>query len=189
MRAPLLQLAIPLALLAAACEPLPDPMRPGLTSPTLSTQQGVRTSVFPNLDGSFGPIVLASCEEGYDLIYRQEGTVTVIETTDQDGIIQRLQFVWDLTLTVSNAETGFSLSGPSHGPDQITFNSDGTVRLVQLGLVGMLKSEDGSPLTIDAGRIEFRIDESGASIVEMYGPHPHHEGYPERPVLCALVNH
>jgi len=186
----LLPLPFPLALLAAACEPVPNPIAPDVTSLRLSAQQGSRTSTFPNLDGSFGPVMLASCDEGYDLFYQQVGTVTVIETTDKTGNITKLQNVWNLTLSVTNSVTGYALSGPSHGPDHITFNSDGTARLLQIGLLGRLSTPDGGTQLVDAGTVEFLIDENGrVSIVEMHGPHPNHEGFPERPVLCALTNH
>jgi len=184
----LLRLAIPLALLAAACEPVPNPAAPDVASPRFSAQQGGHTSVFPNVDGSFGPFVLASCDGGYDLIYQQEGSVTVIEMTDKAGNITKLQFVWNLTASYTNSVTGYSISGPSHGPDQTTFNSDGTSQFVQVGLIVHLKTPDGENL-VDAGRLEFLIDENGISLVEMSGPHPIHEGFPERPVLCALINH
>lgn len=185
----LLRLAIPLALLAAACEPVPDPTAPDVPSPRFSAQQGGRTSVLPNVDGSFGPAVLASCEGGYDLIYQQVGTVTIIETTDNAGNIRKLQFVWNLTISVINSVTGYSLSGPSYGPDQTTFNSDGTTRLVQYGLLLHLKTPDGTQL-VDAGTVEFLFDANGGvTLVAMHGPHPDHEGFPERPVLCALINH
>lgn len=177
------------ALTAAACARADQPVGPHVASPHFSGHAGSRTSVIPNIDGAFGPVILASCEQGYDLLYEQEGTVTVIATVDEGDNLTRLQFVWNLTLTVSNSETGYALSGPSHGPDFTTFEPDGSARLVQLGLIGMLRSEQGAPLTIDAGRIEFLIDDSGVSIVEMSGPHPHHEGFPERPVLCALLDH
>jgi len=186
----LLHLAFPLTLLAAACEPVADPAAPDVASLRLSAQQGGRTSTFPNLDGSYGPVVLASCDGGYDLVYQQVGTVTVIETTDKTGNITRLHNVWNLTLSVTNSVTGYALSGPSHGPDLITFNSDGTARLLQAGLLGRLSTPDGGTQLVDAGTVEFLIDENGGvSIVEMHGPHPNHEGYPERPVLCALTNH
>lgn len=175
-----LHFSIPFVLLTVACERRPDPVAPDI--------QPRRTSVFPNLDGAFGPVVLASCERGYDLIYSQQGTVTIVESTDKNGEIERLQFIWRLTFTVANSASGFSLSGPSHGPDQTSFNTDGTVRFVQIGLIGSLRTGRGAPLTIDAGRIEFLIDEHGATIVDMSGPHPHHEDFPERPVLCALVD-
>ena len=83
---------------------------------------------------------------------------------------------------------GFSLSGPSHGPDQTTFNDDGSERLIQFGLIGSLRPQRGAPLTVDAGRIVFRIHGDDFEIVGMSGPHPHHEDFPERPVLCALVD-
>lgn len=177
-----------LALFATACGPGEHPAAPEIASPRLS-QSGGWTTVFPNVDASFGPIILASCAGGYDLLYHQQGTVTVLETTNAAGDIIRLRFVWNLTITVSNSETGFSLSGPSHGPDQTTFAEDGSSRLVQYGLVGLLRPGTGAPFTIDAGRIVFRIDDSGVTIVDQSGPHPHHEGFPERPVLCALVAH
>lgn len=188
MRA-LFHLAIPLALLAAACEPIPDPAAPDAGSPRFSAQQGGHTSVLPNVDGSYGPAVVASCDGGYDLVYQQVGTVTIIETTDKAGNVTRLQFVWNLTASYTNSVTGYSISGPSYGPDRTTFNSDGTSRFIQVGIIVHLKTPDGENL-VDAGRLEFLIDENGdISLVEMSGPHPIHEGFPERPVLCALINH
>jgi len=114
--------------------------------------------------------------------------VTIIETTDKAGDVTRLQFVWNLTASYTNAVTGYSISGPSYGPDQTTFNSDGTSRFIQVGIIVHLKTPDGENL-VDAGRLEFLIDANGISLVEMSGPHPIHEGFPERPVLCALINH
>ena len=181
-------LAIPLALLAVGCESVPDPVAPDATSPLFSAQQGGRTSVFPNVDGGFGPFVVASCDGGYDLIYQQVGTVTIIETTDKAGNIRKLQFVWNLTASYTNSVSGYSISGPSYGPDQTTFNSDGTSQFVQVGIIVHLKTPDGENL-VDAGRLEFLIDENGISLVDMSGPHPIHEDFPERPVLCALINH
>lgn len=186
MRA-LFHLTIPLALLAA-CEPVADPVAPDVASLRLSVQPGGRTSTFPNVDGGFGPFVLTSCDGGYDLIYQQVGTVTIIETTDKAGDITRLQFVWNLTASYTNAVTRYSISGPSHGPDQTTFNPDGTSRFIQVGIIVHLQTPDGEKL-VDAGRLEFLIDENGISLVRMSGPHPIHEGFPERPVLCALINH
>jgi hypothetical protein len=188
MRA-LLHFAIPFALLAASCEPAPDPAAPDGGSPRLSAQRAGGVSVFPNVDGGFGPFVLVSCDEGYDLIYQQVGTVTIIETTDKADNVTRLQFVWNLTASYTNSVTGYSISGPSYGPDQTTFNSDGTSRFIQVGIIVHLKTPDGENL-VDAGRLEFLIDVYGdISLVEMSGPHPIHEGFPERPVLCALINH
>jgi len=188
MRA-LLHLAIPLAVLTAACEPGADPAAPDVASPRFSAHQGGSVSVFPNVDGSFGPFVVASCDGGYDLIYQQVGTVTIIETTDKAGNVTRLQFVWNLTASYTNSVTGYSISGPSYGPDQTTLNSDGTSRFIQVGIIVHLKTPDGENL-VDAGRLEFRIDANGGiSLVETSGPHPIHEGFPERPVLCALINH
>jgi len=185
----LLHLAFPLTLLVAACEPIADPAAPDFGSMRLSAQQGGHTSTLPNVDVSFGPDVLASCDGGYDLVYRLFGTVTIIETTDRAGNITKLQFVWNLTISLTNSVTGYRLSGPSYGPDQTTLNSDGSTRFVQVGLLLHLKTPDGTQL-LDAGRIEFRIDENGrVTLVEMKGPHPDHEGFPERPVLCALINH
>lgn len=180
---PLLRLALPLVLLAAACERVPDPAAPYGRPLAL-------TSTLPNVDGGYGPIVLASCDGGYDLVYQQVGTVTIIETTDKTGNVTRLQFVWNLTLSVTNSVTGYALSGPSHGPDHMTFNSDGTTQLLQIGLLGRLRTPDGETQLVDAGTVEFLIDENGeVSIVETHGPHPNHEGYPDRTVLCALTNH
>ena len=187
---PLLRLALPLGLLVAACESAPNPAAPDTASLALSAQQAGLTSTFPNIDGSYGPIVLASCDGGYDLVYQQVGTVTIIETTDKSGNVTRLTSVWNLTLSVTNSVTGYALSGPSHGPDHLTFNSDGTARLIQVGLLGRLSTPDGGTQLVDAGTVEFLIGENGeVSIVEMRGPHPNHEGYPERTVLCALTNH
>jgi len=177
-----------IALVSLACESHSVPTEPQLASPLLSVEQGTTTTVYPALDGGFGPVVLASCEEGFDLLYEQSGTVTMIETTDSDGATTRLQFVWNLTFALTNSVTGFSLSGPSHGPDRTTFAPDGSSTLVQYGLIGSLRDDGGAPLTIDAGWVEFLIDENGFSLVAMKGPHPHHEGYPERPVLCALLD-
>ena len=187
MRA-LLRLAIPLTLLVAACESVPEPAAPIVTSLALSAQQVGHTSTYPNVDGGFGPFVVVSCDGGYDLIYQQVGTVTIIETTDKAGNTRRLQFVWNLTASYTNSVTGYSISGPSYGPDQTTFNSDGTSRFIQVGIIVHLKTPDGENL-VDAGRLEFLIDENGISLVEMSGPHPIHEDFPERPVLCALINH
>ena len=185
---PFHHLAIPFALLAAACEPVADRTAPDVAAALFSAQQGSHTSVFPNIDGSFGPFVLASCEGGYDLIYQQTGTVTVIVTTDAAGNITKVQNVWNLTASYTNSVTGYSISGPSYGPDQTTFNSDGTSRLIQVGLIVVLKTPDGIHL-VDAGRLEFLIDADGISLVKALGPHPIHEDFPERPVLCALINH
>jgi len=168
----------------AACGSAPDAAAPDLASLGLSP----RTMTMPNVDGSLGPFMLASCDEGYDLIYRQDGTVTIIETTDKAGNITKLRFVWNLTASYTNSVTGYSISGPSHGPDQTTFNSDGTSRFIQVGLIVHLKTPDGTNL-VDAGRLEFLIDENGISLVEISGPHPIHDGFPQRPVLCALINH
>jgi hypothetical protein len=114
--------------------------------------------------------------------------VTVIVTTDRVGNITRLQNVWNLTASYTNSVTGYSIFGPSHGPDVTTFNTDGTSRLVQYGPIVHLRTPDGTHL-VDAGRIEFLIDANGLSLVRVSGPHPIHEGFPERPVLCALINH
>lgn len=188
MRAPY-PLAIPVVLLAAACESVSDPGVPDVGSPRPSAEAARLTSVLANVDGSFGSAFLTSCNEGYDLIYQYTGTVTIIETTDKSSNITNLQFVWNLTLALFNSATGYSLSGPSYGPDHWTFNSDGTSRLVQTGLLLHLKTPDGTQL-IDAGSVEFLIDENGGvTLVGMHGPHPDHEGFPERPVLCALLNH
>jgi hypothetical protein len=158
------------------------------SAPSLGIAAQRATSTFPNVDGSFGPFVLASCNGGYDLVYEQSGTVTMIVTTDGAGNLTRVQNVWNLTARYTNSVTGYSISGPSHGPDQLTFNTDGTQRLVQYGLIVNLRTPDGIHL-VDVGRIEFLIDVNGITLVGMSGPHPIHEGFPERPVLCALVNH
>jgi hypothetical protein len=173
-----------LVALLAACGSVPDAAAPDIGSLGLAA----RTSTMPNVDGSFGPFALASCDGGYDLVYRQTGTVTVIVATDKAGNITRLQNVWNLTASYTNSVTGYSISGPSHGPDQTTFHTDGTSRLVQYGLIVHLKTPDGIHL-VDAGRIEFLVEETAISLVEVSGPHPIHEGFPERPVLCALTNH
>ena len=164
------------------------PSAPSVTA--LQTAAGpTHTRTLPNVDGSFGPAVLASCGEGYDLIFELKGTVTIIETTDQAGNITRLQNVWHLTVVISNSVTGYAVSGPSYGPDQTTFNTDGTSRLVQYGLLLHLKLPDGSQL-LDVGTVEFSLDQNGGiTLVGMHGPHPDHEGFPERPVLCGLLNH
>ncbi len=177
-------LLVPLVLLAGcevATRDLPS-------APSLAIAPQRATSTFPNVDGSFGPFVLASCTGGYDLVYEQTGTVTMIVTTDGAGNITRVQSVWNLTASYTNSVTGYSISGPSHGPDQLTFTTDGTQRLVQYGIIVHLKAPDGIHL-VDVGRIEFLIDANGITLVGMSGPHPIHEGFPERPVLCALINH
>lgn len=171
--------------LVAACE-IDSGSWPAAPSLGIAAQRA--TATHPNVDGSFGPFVLASCEGGYDLVYQQTGTVTVIVLTDGAGNITRVQSVWNLTATYTNSRTGYSIAGPSHGPDRLTFNSDGTSRLVQYGLIVHLKTTDGIQL-VDAGTIAFLIDVNGVSLVGMSGPHPVHEGFPQRPVLCALVNH
>lgn len=158
------------------------------SAPSLGIAAQRATSTFPNVDGSFGPFVLASCEGGYDLVYQQTGTVTMIVSTDRAGNITIVQSVWNLTATYTNSLTGYSISGPSHGPDRLTFNPDGTSRLVQYGLIVHLRTPDGIQL-VDVGRIEFLIDGNGITLVGMSGPHPIHDGFPERPVLCALINH
>lgn len=155
---------------------------------SVSAQRGGHTSTSPRVDGGLGPFVLAACDGGYDLIYQQVGTVTGIVTIDWAGNVTRLQSVWDLTASYTNSVTGYSISGPSHGPDITTFNGDGSVRFVQFGLIVHLKTPGGTQL-VDAGRIVFLVHENGLSLVEMSGPHPIHEGFPERPVLCALINH
>lgn len=175
-------------LLACGPESRVPPSAPSTSALQTTAAQG-HTKVFPNVDGSFGPAVLATCDEGYDLIFQFKGTVTIIETIDRTGNITKLQNVWNLTVYISNSVTGYSVFGPSYGPDQTTFNSDGTSRLVQYGLLLHLKTPDGTQL-IDAGSVEFLIDENGGvTLVGMHGPHPDHEGFPERPVLCALLNH
>ena len=182
-------LLAPLALLLA-CGPESRllPSAPSITALQTAAAQS-RTKVFPNVDGSFGPAVLATCDEGYDLIFQFKGTVTIIETIDGAGNITKLQNVWNLTVYISNSVTGYTVFGPSYGPDQTTFNSDGTSRLVQYGLLLHLKTPDGTQL-IDAGSVEFLIEENGGvTLIGMHGPHPDHEGFPERPVLCALLNH
>jgi len=175
---------IPLMLLAG-CEVDSDRLP---SAPRLDIAARRATSTFPNVDGSFGPFVLASCEGGYDLVYQQTGTVTMIVTTDAAGNVTRVQSVWNLTASYTNSVTGYSISGPSHGPDQLTFNTDGTQRLVQYGPIVHLKTPDGIHL-VDAGKIEFLIDANGITPVGMSGPHPIHDGFPQRPVLCALINH
>jgi len=176
--------------MTAACESVAGPAlreRPAMLR--ASSQGGTHTKVLPNVDGSFGPAVLASCAEGYDLIFKFTGTVTIIETIDQAGNITKLENVWNLTVSIANSVTGYTVSGPSYGPDQTTFNSDGTSRLVQYGLLLHLRLPDGTQL-LDAGTVEFLLDQNGGvTLVAMHGPHPDHEGFPERPVLCALLNH
>jgi len=176
--------------MTAACESVAGPaLRERPATLRASSQGGTHTKVLPNVDGGFGPAVLASCAEGYDLIFKFTGTVTIIETIDQAGNITKLQNVWNLTVSIANSVTGYTVSGPSYGPDQTTFNSDGTSRLVQYGLLLHLKLPDGTQL-LDAGTVEFFLDQNGGvTLVAMQGPHPDHEGFPERPVLCALLNH
>src|SRR6266576_2950261 len=99
------------------------PSAPSVTA-LQTTAAPTHTRTFPNVDGSFGPAVLASCDEGYDLIFEFKGTVTIIETSDQAGNITRLQNVWNLTVVISNSVTGYTVSGPSYGPDRTTFNTD-----------------------------------------------------------------
>jgi len=177
------------AILAAACaESLEPPSAPNLSAQQAAAAQS-HTKVFPNVDGSFGPAVLASCAGGYDLVFQFKGTVTIIETIDPLGNITKLQNVWNLTVDISNSVTGYMVSGPSYGPDQTTFNADGTSRLVQYGLLLHLKLPDGTQL-IDAGTVVFLLDANGGiTLVALQGPHPDHEGFPERPVLCGLLNH
>jgi len=183
-------LAVPVVLITAACESTAGPAPlDSLATLRESMQQGTHTKVLPNVDGSFGPAVLASCAEGYDLIFKFTGTVTMIETIDPAGNITKLQNVWNLTVSIANSATGYTVSGPSYGPDQTTFNSDGTSRLVQYGLLLHLKLPDGTHL-LDVGTVEFFLDQTGGiTLVAMHGPHPDHEGFPDRPVLCALLNH
>ena len=187
---PLPRLVVPVVLMTAACESVAGPvLRERPATLRASAQQGTHTRVLPNVDGSFGPAVLASCAEGYDLIFQFTGTVTIIETIDQAGNITKLQNVWNLAVSIANSVTGYVVSGPSYGPDQTTFNSDGTSRLIQYGLLLHLKLPDGTQL-LDAGTVEFFLDQNGGvTLVAMQGPHPDHEGFPERPVLCALLNH
>jgi len=163
------------------------------SAPSIAAHQtaagGTRTVVIPNADASFGPAVLASCPGGYDLVFTFSGTVTIIETLDPAGNIVRLQNVWKTTVAIFNSVTGYSVSGPTYGPDHNTFNPDGTARLVQDGLLLHLKLPDGSQL-VDAGSVEFLIDANGNyTLVAMHGPHPDHDGFPQRPVLCELLNH
>ncbi len=184
----LLPLAPLALLLACGTESRDLPSAPSITAHQTAAEQ-THTKTFPNVDGSFGPAVLASCDEGYDLIFQFKGTVTIIETTDQAGNITKLQNVWNLTVYISNSVTGYTVFGPSYGPDRTTFNSNGTSRLVQYGLLLHLKLPDGTQL-LDAGTVEFFFDQNGGvTLVAMHGPHPDHEGFPERPVLCGLLNH
>jgi len=186
-RRPLL-LALLAFLLACGKESRDLPSAPSITALQTAAAQ-IQTKVFPNVDGSFGPAVLATCDEGYDLVFQFKGTVTIIETIDQAGNITKLQNVWNLTVYISNSVTGYTVFGPSYGPDQTTFSSDGTSRLVQYGLLLHLKLPDRTHL-LDAGTVEFLLDQNGGiSLVAMHGPHPDHEGFPERPVLCGLLNH
>src|SRR6185312_10106925 len=93
---PLPRLVVPVVLMTAACESVAGPaLRERPATLRASTQQGTHTKVLPNVDGSFGPAVLASCAEGYDLIFQFTGTVTIIETIDQAGSITKLQNVWN----------------------------------------------------------------------------------------------
>jgi len=187
---PLTHVGIPLVLMAVACESTAGPRSPHApTALQASLQPGTHTRVLPNVDGSFGPAVLASCDQGYDLIFQFKGTVTMIEKLDQAGNIIELQNVWNLSVSIANSVTGYTLAGPSYGPDRTTFNPDGTSRLVQYGLLLHLKLPDGTQL-IDVGTVDFFIDQNGGiTLVGMHGPHPDHVGFPERPVLCALLNH
>jgi hypothetical protein len=182
-------LLTPLAFLLA-CNPESRvlPSAPSITALQTAAAQ-THTTVFPNVDASFGPAVLATCAEGFDLIFQFKGTVTVIETIDQAGNITKVQNAWNLIVYISNSVTGYTVFGPSYGPDQMTFNSDGTSRLIQYGLLLHVKLPDGTQL-LDAGTVEFLLDQNGGiSLVAMHGPHPDHEGFPERPVLCGLLNH
>jgi hypothetical protein len=182
-------LLAPIAFLVACNPDSRDlPSAPSITARQTAAAP-THTKTFPNVDGSFGPAVLASCDGGYDLIFRFNGTVTIIETMDPAGNITKLQNVWNLTISISNSVTGYTVSGPSYGPDQTTFNVDGTSRLVQYGLLLHLKLPDGTQL-LDVGTVEFFFDQNGGvTLVGMHGPHPDHEGFPERPVLCGLLNH
>src|SRR4029077_18053511 len=145
-----------------------------------------RTKVFPNVDGSFGPAVLASCDEGYDLVFQFKGTVTIIETIDQAGNITKLQNVWNLTVYISNSVTGYMVFGPSYGPDHTTFSSEGTSRLVQYGLLLHLKLPDGTRL-LDAGTVEFFLDQNGGiPLVGLPGAQSAPCGVPLRPGVRGL---
>jgi len=183
-----LLLLAPVVLFVACAESRVLPSAPDIVAYSRVAAQ-THSKVFPNVDGSFGPAVLASCDEGYDLIFEFKGTVTIIETSDQAGNITRLQNVWNLTVVISNSVTGYTVAGPSYGPDQTTFNTDGTSRLVQYGLLLHLRLPDRTQL-LDVGTVEFSLDQNrGITLVGMHGPHPDHEGFPERPVLCGLLNH
>lgn len=185
-----LLLRVAASMLFAACgaDARVLPSAPEITASQTTAAQ-IHTKTFPNVDVSFGPAVLASCAEGYDLTYRFQGTVTIIETTDQAGNITTLRNVWNTTFDISNSVTGYTVSGPSYGPDLTTFTSDGTSRLVQYGLLLHLKLPDGTRL-LDAGTVEFLFDQNGeVTLVALHGPHPDHEGFPDRPVLCGLLNH
>jgi hypothetical protein len=186
----LLLIGTSLALVAAGCDRMSAPIAPDAAAALqVAPPQGTRTVVIPNADAAFGPAVLASCPEGFDLVFTYSGTVTIVETLDRAGNIARLQNVWKTSVAIFNSVTGYSVSGPSYGPDHNTFNSDGSTRLVQDGLLLHLKLPDGTQL-VDAGSVEFLIDANGDfTLVAMHGPHPDHVGFPERPVLCALLNH
>ena len=109
-------------------------------------------------------------ECGLNLRWDISGTVDRTLFLDQDGNVVRILDHVREDNTITNVDTGETLSeGPDSFIQSITFNDDGTVTLLIAGLSVLVNQ--GENQVVDAGRVVLFFGPGGPSVIDISGRH------------------
>jgi hypothetical protein len=89
----------------------------------------------------------------FDVNVQAEGFIKVKIFTDQAGTVVREIDSYHLKETYTNPNTGRSVSTRNAGPDILTFEDDGAVTVMSIGLIGRITVPGQGLVTADVGRI------------------------------------
>jgi hypothetical protein len=127
-------------------------------------------------------IVLAECE-GFSILEHVEGRVKVSTHFDRNGNFSMEVARVHLRHTLTNSETGASLSSPDVGIDKVTVNQDGSTTVAIIGVVARIVVPGEGLIFASVGRLVF--DANTGETLLVAGPHDDFADLPE--ILCATL--
>ncbi len=125
----------------------------------------------------------APCD-GFDIIQQVTGTLKISLRTTEDGSIFQIQR-YRLRETYTNAETGKAVFTPNVGINKTTVREDGSVTVVEIGLVNRIVVPGEGRIVANAGRLVLfysSLDDPDPDIIFESGP-----GGELLPALCTAL--
>jgi len=127
-----------------------------------SSGSATRPDIEHRMDAALGPVPIVSCD-GFDVIFSRTGWFDIAVFFDRGGALVRIISVGNIDQSFTNSSTGFTLSGPTHGPDIERFGADGSDVVAVLGLIAQIRDPDGTGvLLIDAGQVILSFHADGS---------------------------